>query len=67
MRKDTPLIHHRFELEKYPEYKYDIWVDQGGNKVRNLVTLCFDCHEEIHGRRRKGKAKNEFMNEERFD
>lgn len=66
-KRDTPLVHHTFELEKYPEWKYDIWVEINGKKVRNLVTLCFDCHEEIHGRRRKGKAKEVFMNEERFD
>lgn len=68
---DTPkkltrptLVHHIFEAEKYPQYKYDIYVEIGGKTYRNLVSLCFDCHEEIHGRK---KAKEGFINEERYD
>lgn len=58
------LVHHIFEAKKYPQYKYDIWVEIDGKTYRNLVSLCFDCHETIHGRK---KAKDGFINEERFD
>ena len=59
------VVHHIFEAEKYPAYKYDIWVNINGHVYRNLVSLCRNCHEEIHGRGKK--AKDEFTNEERFD
>lgn len=59
------LVHHIFEAEKYPEYKYDIYVKIGDKTYRNLVSLCFDCHETIHGR--NPKAKDGFINEERCD
>lgn len=71
-RSDTPVIHHNFEKEKYPEYKYDIWVKVSETAdsekiVRNLVTLCFDCHEIIHKRKWHEKASEGYRNEERFD
>lgn len=56
------LVHHIYEAEKFPQYKYSIWV----NGKRNLVSLCFDCHEELHDRRRK-KKELQFTNDERFD
>lgn len=59
------LVHHIYEADKYPEYKYLIYVDIDGKKYRNLVSLCRDCHEEIHGR--IPQAKDGFINEERFD
>lgn len=55
------LVHHIYEAEKYPEYRYQIFV----NGKRNLVSLCFDCHEQIHGRK-KNKALI-FTTEERYD
>lgn len=59
------VVHHIFEADKYPAFKYDIWVNINGKVYRNLVSLCRDCHEEIHGRGKK--AKDKFVNEERFD
>lgn len=64
---DRPLVHHRFEVDKYPEYKYDIYVNIGGKQYRNLVTLCFSCHELKHGRKGKIRETEIFGNEERFD
>lgn len=59
------VAHHIFEVEKYPEYKYDIYVKIGETTYRNIVSLCRDCHETIHGR--NPKAKDGFVNEERCD
>lgn len=55
------LVHHIYYVKDYPQYKYCIWV----NGKRNLVSLCFDCHEEIHGR--KYNPSEHFTNEERWD
>lgn len=56
------LVHHIYEAKKFPQYQYSIWV----NGKRNLVSLCFDCHEIIHGRK-KGVKMGKFTTEERFD
>lgn len=56
------LVHHIYLAEDYPEYKYSIYV----NSKRNLVSLCFDCHEIIHGRKSETK-KDLFSTEERYD
>lgn len=55
------LVHHIYVADKYPEYKYSIYV----NGKRNLVSLCFDCHEIIHGR--KHDKTFDFSTEERYD
>lgn len=47
--KRATVVHHVWELEDYPEYGLDIYV----NGKRNLVSLCRECHEEIHGRGKK--------------
>ena len=59
-------------VKEYPQYKYSIWVDVDGKKVRNLWSLCNDCHEEIEGRKNgrysyKKKKEDDFTNEERWD
>lgn len=69
LRKAT-LVHHHFILEKYPEWKYSIFVEVDGETKRNLVSLCHDCHEEIHKethRSRSYKAEDEFTTPERWD
>lgn len=55
------LVHHCLPLKDYPMYKYSIWV----NGKRNLVSLCFDCHEVIEGRHKD--RSEQFTTEERFD
>lgn len=55
------LVHHIYYADKFPEYKYSIFVN--GN--RNLVSLCNDCHEQLHGR--KFNPSVQFTTEERYD
>lgn len=55
------LVHHIYPAKDYPQYQYQIWV----NGKRNLVSLCNDCHEELHGR--KFNPTEHFTNEERWD
>lgn len=71
-KRITPatLVHHYFIAEEYPQYKYDIYVKKDGKTVRNLYSLCNDCHEFIHRRTHRNhfEAKEpSFINEERFD
>lgn len=55
------LVHHIYLAEDFPQYKYSVFV----NGKRNLVSLCFDCHEIIHGRKRNPSIH--FATEERYD
>lgn len=61
------LVHHRYNAKEFPQYVYSIYV----NGERNLVSLCFDCHEQIHGRIFNDNAKKireeKALTEERFD
>lgn len=70
-RTKAVLVHHHFELEKYPDWKYKIFVEIDGEKVRNLWSLCNDCHEDIHARTHRSrsfeKQKEDFTTEERWD
>lgn len=66
------MVHHHFPVKEYPQYRYSIWVDVDGKKVRNLWSLCNDCHEEIEGRKNgrysyKKKKEDDFTNDERWD
>lgn len=56
------LVHHIYSAETFPQYRYSMFV----NGKRNLVSLCNDCHEIIHGRKKANNAV-QFENEERFD
>jgi predicted HNH restriction endonuclease len=35
------VVHHRFDAELYPEYRFDL---------RFLAVVCTECHDAIHGR-----------------
>lgn len=71
--KKAVLVHHHFPAKEYPQYKYSIYVKQGNQRIRNLYSLCFECHEEIEGRRggkysfRKKAQSDDFTTEERWD
>lgn len=66
--KYTPAIltHHVNELKKRPDLAYSrTYTDEHGNIKKQLIPLCFNCHEEIHGR---GffHVSSHFSNEERW-
>ena len=54
-------VHHIYPAKMFPQYIYQIYV----NGHRNLVSLCFNCHEIIEGRVYSHKAT--YTNEERYD
>ena len=58
-------VHHNQFLKKYPELALEIFYEFAGNRYRNLVSLCHDCHEARHGYRKKEGKKP--LTEERWD
>lgn len=36
---NATCVHHVFPIERYPDYKYELW---------NLMSLCDKCHDEMH-------------------
>ncbi len=67
-RADT--VHHVNHLKVRPDLALEIWYwdSYTHSKKRNLVSLCHQCHEEVHGWRRKKKKENEsVVTEERWD
>ena len=53
--KYTPAatVHHVNYVKKHPELALEIWYDWKGERKRNLISLCHDCHEAVHGYRKK--------------
>jgi 5-methylcytosine-specific restriction endonuclease McrA len=46
-------VHHVNHVKAHPELALEInYIDVEGNEKRNLVSLCFDCHEKRHGYRK---------------
>lgn len=58
-------VHHVNYVKKHPELSLEIWYEYHGKKKRNLLSLCHDCHEEVHGYRRPEGRKP--LTEERWD
>lgn len=57
-------VHHIQYVRKHPRYALSkVYIFQG-KEYKNLIPLCHDCHEEVHGYRQKEKAKP--LTEERW-
>ncbi len=53
-RADT--VHHVKPREKYPELEMELYyIGEKGEKKRNLISLCRECHEAIHEYRHEAK------------
>lgn len=71
------LVHHHYKVEEYPQYKYQMYVKRAdGSKVRNLYSLCAECHEAIHADTHRNHhststlkmmRNDDFTTEERWD
>lgn len=72
-RTKAVLVHHHFHVTDYPQYKYQKYVVlPNGEKVRNLYSLCFECHEAVHPEHRKNsqikkESEDSFTTIERWD
>ena len=63
------IVHHVKRLKDRPDLAYSrYYVDENGIKQRQLLALCFACHENEHGRVFKGNAgkRKGYTNEEKF-
>lgn len=63
--KKASTVHHVNYVKRHPEMALEIWYEWRGEKKRNLISLCHDCHEEVHGYRKKENKK--LLTEERWD
>lgn len=67
-RADT--VHHVNHLKDRPDLALEIWYwdPVSHSKRRNLVSLCHQCHEEVHGwRKNKKEESKKVVTEERWD
>ena len=62
------MVHHVKHLRDRPDLALSIWdVDPDGKKVRQLVSLCDDCHAAEHPEQLKRyKPKKKPLTEERW-
>lgn len=58
------MVHHVNYVKMHPELALSVYYTWQGVQRRNLLSLCHDCHEEIHGYRKKNKASP--LTEERW-
>lgn len=58
-------VHHVNYVKRYPELALEQYYLWQGKQRRNLISLCHDCHEEVHGYRKPENKKP--LTEERWD
>ena len=65
----SDLVHHIKHLKHFPELALDIYyTDADGQRKRNLLSVCRECHEvECHPGRLRKKQKPRFTTVERWD
>jgi 5-methylcytosine-specific restriction endonuclease McrA len=56
-------VHHELPLKDYPQYGLQMYTPDG---QRNLIALCFDCHEEIE-KERGNRPGSGTVTQERWD
>lgn len=63
------LVHHVNHVKKCPHLALEIYYfDSDGQRKRNLISVCKDCHEYVcHPERLRRKKHQGFANEERWD
>jgi len=64
--KRSGVVHHEQYVRSHPELalsKY--YIDKYGNKQRNLIVLCNECHEIVHDRF-SVEPRKQILNEERW-
>ncbi len=61
---DSSPVHHVNEVKNVPSLALSkFFIDENGKKKRQLISLCFECHNKIHNR---FCVKEKFMNEEKW-
>lgn len=69
--RHTPgvIVHHVWHLDEYPEYALSVWAEdpETGERTRNLLTVCRECHETVcHPERMVLAAPREPLTPERW-
>jgi hypothetical protein len=65
--KRATTVHHAKHLKEYPELALNLYyIDDDGRQQRQLISTCFDCHEEQHPERRKNFGDIERLTPERW-
>lgn len=64
-RKAT-IVHHIKHLTEYPQLALCMWVKESGIWVRQLISLCDECHEIEHPERLKQYRKKRQVTQERW-
>ena len=67
--KRADLVHHINHLKDAPDLALSIWYkDAGGQRQRNLISVCKDCHEtECHPERLRKYKPKPTVTRERWD
>lgn len=63
------LVHHVNHVRRAPKLALDIWyTDADGNRQRNLISVCKDCHETVcHPERLRKCSSGAPLTLERWD
>lgn len=59
-------VHHVQYVRMHPRYALSKTYIFKGKEYINLIPLCHNCHEEVHGYRQKDKDKEKPLTEERW-
>lgn len=58
--KKATTVHHVNYVKNAPQFALEqFYEDDNGVVQKNLICLCHDCHERVHGYRIKPKKNNE--------
>ena len=61
------MVHHVKHLRDRPDLALNIWdVDQDGRSIRQLVSLCDDCHDKEHPERMRQYKRRRPLTDERW-
>lgn len=64
---DDLCVHHVNEVRDRPDLALSKWyTDSKGNRQRNLVPLCKQCHNIVHDKLGNWQRKDKFTNEEKW-
>lgn len=65
------MVHHVCHVKRHPELALDrFYLDENGQRKRNLISVCRTCHETVCHPERLRKAARKplgFTNQERWD
>lgn len=62
------LVHHVKHVKQHPSLALDEFFFEDGQRRRNLISVCRDCHETVcHPERLRKRVHSGYANQERWD